>query len=93
MTALERVHVVEALITFRAEAAGEPAVQEGEVVVELAWVTPEERDELMPWYRGVARPARRPRRRLCGGTTRVMTWPGLLGHHFGETNAVVPPQR
>ena len=53
MTALERVHVVEALITFRAEAAGEPAVQEGEVVVELAWVTPEERDELMPWYRGV----------------------------------------
>jgi len=40
------------LFVFRAHAAGEPQVQEGEVVVECRWLSPEEADVLMPWYPG-----------------------------------------
>jgi 8-oxo-dGTP diphosphatase len=34
---------------------GTPAPQPGEVAVDLRWVTPEEADELMPWYPGGVR--------------------------------------
>ncbi|HET7856374.1 MAG TPA: NUDIX hydrolase [Gaiellaceae bacterium] len=40
------------LFVFRAHAAGEPQVQDGEVVVEHRWLSPEEADAFMPWYPG-----------------------------------------
>jgi 8-oxo-dGTP diphosphatase len=41
------------LFVFRGHSAGEPRVQEGEVVVEHRWLSPEEADVLMPWCPGV----------------------------------------
>jgi 8-oxo-dGTP diphosphatase len=43
------------LFVFRAQSAGEPQVQEGELVVDHQWVSPEEADALMPWYPGGVR--------------------------------------
>ena len=40
------------LFVFRAHATGEPRVQEGEVVVEYRWLSPNEADVLMPLYPG-----------------------------------------
>jgi 8-oxo-dGTP diphosphatase len=40
------------LFVFRGHATGEPRVQEGEVVVEHRWLSPEDADILMPWYPG-----------------------------------------
>jgi 8-oxo-dGTP diphosphatase len=43
------------LFVFRGHATGEARVQEGEVVVEHRWLSPEEADVLMPWYPGGVR--------------------------------------
>ena len=51
---LARMHALFALFEARV-VGGEPSIQPGEVAVELRWVTPEEADELMPWYPGGVR--------------------------------------
>jgi 8-oxo-dGTP diphosphatase len=38
------------LFVFRGHATGEPRAQEGKVVVEHRWLSPEDADILMPWY-------------------------------------------
>lgn len=40
---------------------GEPAVQPGEVVVEVRWLEPDEADAVMPWYPGGVRALLRAR--------------------------------
>jgi 8-oxo-dGTP diphosphatase len=53
----EWLHLVHAVFAvFEAQVVdGEPDAQPGEIVVELRWVTPEEADDLMPWYPGGVR--------------------------------------
>lgn len=53
----EWLHLVHAVFAvFEAEVVGgEASPQPGEIAVELRWVTPEEADELMPWYPGGVR--------------------------------------
>jgi 8-oxo-dGTP diphosphatase len=53
----EWLHLVHAVFAvFEAKViGGEASPQPGEIAVELRWVTPEEADELMPWYPGGVR--------------------------------------
>jgi hypothetical protein len=54
------------LFVFRGRAKGEPRVQEGEVVGEHRWLSPEEADALMPWYPGGVRARFDGRVGYCG---------------------------
>lgn len=51
---IARVHALFAVFEVRA-LGGRPSVQAGEIAVELRWLTPEEADEVMPWYPGGVR--------------------------------------